>query len=56
MFCCFQVDPRTGFLPIQRRLSRSDALNTHTQHVGSAVFAIPSGVHPGQTWSTALFG
>jgi deferrochelatase/peroxidase EfeB len=56
MFCCYQADPRTGFIPIQRRLSQSDALNTHTQHVGSAIFAIPPGVHPGQSWSTALFG
>jgi deferrochelatase/peroxidase EfeB len=56
LFCCFQADPRTGFIPIQRRLSRSDALNTHTQHVGSAIFAIPPGVQPGQSWSTALFG
>jgi deferrochelatase/peroxidase EfeB len=55
MFCCFQADPRTGFLPIQRRLSRSDALNTHTQHVGSAIFAIPPGVRSGQSWSAALF-
>jgi deferrochelatase/peroxidase EfeB len=56
MFCCFQADPRTGFLPIQRRLSRSDALNTHTQHVGSAIFAVPPGVRAGQSWSAALFG
>ncbi|HST46702.1 Dyp-type peroxidase [Jatrophihabitans sp.] len=56
MFCCFQSDPRTGFLPIQRRLSQSDALNTHSQHVGSAIFAIPPGVQPGQSWSAALFG
>jgi deferrochelatase/peroxidase EfeB len=56
MFCCFQADPRTGFVPIQRRLSQSDALNTHTQHVGSAIFAIPPGIQPGQSWSTALFG
>lgn len=56
LFCCFQADPRTGFIPIQRRLSRSDALNTHTQHIGSAVFAIPPGVRHGQSWSAALFG
>jgi deferrochelatase/peroxidase EfeB len=55
MFCCFQADPRTGFIPIQHRLSQSDALNTHTQHVGSAIFAIPPGVKPGQSWSAALF-
>lgn len=56
LFCCFQGDPRTGFIPIQRRLSQSDALNTHTQHVGSAIFAISPGMRPGQSWSDALFG
>jgi deferrochelatase/peroxidase EfeB len=55
MFCCFQADPRHGFLPIQRRLSQSDALNIHTQHVGSAIFAIPPGVRSGQSWSESLF-
>lgn len=56
LFCCYQADPRTGFIPIQHRLSQSDALNTHTQHVGSAIFAIPPGVRAGQSWSAALFG
>ena len=56
LFSCFQQDPRTGFIPIQKRLSGSDALNTHTQHVGSAVFAIPPGLRPGQSWSALLFG
>jgi deferrochelatase/peroxidase EfeB len=56
LFCCFQQDPQKGFIPIQRRLSHSDALNTHTQHVGSAIFAIPPGVQVGQGWSAALFG
>ena len=56
LFCCFQADPHTGFIPIQHRLSQSDALNTHTQHVGSAIFAIPPGVLPGESWAAALFG
>jgi deferrochelatase/peroxidase EfeB len=56
LFCSLQRDPRTGFVPIQARLSQFDALNTHTQHIGSAVFAIPPGIQAGQTWAATLFG
>jgi deferrochelatase/peroxidase EfeB len=43
LFICFQRDPRGQFIPIQRRLANSDALNQHTEHVGSAIFACPPG-------------
>jgi deferrochelatase/peroxidase EfeB len=46
MFICYQRDPTRQFVPIQRRLSRMDALNRHIEHVGSAVFACPPGVRP----------
>jgi deferrochelatase/peroxidase EfeB len=55
LFCAFQNDPRAAFIPIQKRLAASDALNTHTQHVGSAVFACPPGISAGQTWASTLF-
>lgn len=42
LFVAWQADVRLGFLPIQRSLvSRGDALNEYTTHVGSAVFAVP---------------
>jgi dye decolorizing peroxidase len=42
LFVAWQSDLRRGFLPIQRSLvSRHDALNDYTTHVGSAVFAVP---------------
>ena len=42
LFVAWQSDLRRGFLPIQRSLvSRNDALNDYTTHVGSAVFAVP---------------
>jgi deferrochelatase/peroxidase EfeB len=43
LFLAFQKDPRRQFVPVQQRLARHDALQPHTRHVGSAVFAIPPG-------------
>jgi deferrochelatase/peroxidase EfeB len=47
LFICFQRDPRTQFIAIQRQLAQNDALNRHTQHIGSAIFACPPGVLQG---------
>ncbi|MFJ7899091.1 iron uptake transporter deferrochelatase/peroxidase subunit [Streptomyces sp. NPDC096198] len=49
-FLAYQRDPRKGFIPLQRRLSASDALNEYIQHVGSAVFAVPPGVRDQNDW------
>ncbi|GGV38519.1 peroxidase [Streptomyces longisporoflavus] len=49
-FLAYQRDVRTGFIPVQRSLARSDALNEYIQHVGSAVFAIPPGVRDKDDW------
>lgn len=49
-FLAYQRDPRTGFIPLQRRLAAHDALNEYIQHVGSAVFAIPPGVRDADDW------
>jgi deferrochelatase/peroxidase EfeB len=46
-FICFQRDPRRQFVPIQRRLGSTDALNEYIKHVGSAVFAVPPGARQG---------
>ena len=54
-FLAYQRDPRTAFIPIQTRLARQDALNEYISHVGSALFACPPGVQPGQYWGQALF-
>ena len=45
-FICFQRDPRRQFVPIQRRLSRQDALNEYIVHVASGLYAIPPGASP----------
>ncbi|MET8634361.1 iron uptake transporter deferrochelatase/peroxidase subunit [Streptomyces sp. NPDC004096] len=49
-FLAYQRDVRKGFIPLQRKLSASDALNEYIQHVGSAVFAIPPGVRDKDDW------
>ncbi|MEU5684594.1 deferrochelatase/peroxidase EfeB [Streptomyces venezuelae] len=49
-FLAYQRDLRKGFIPVQRSLSRSDALNEYIQHVGSAVFAVPPGVRDKDDW------
>ncbi|GAA2497762.1 iron uptake transporter deferrochelatase/peroxidase subunit [Streptomyces thermolineatus] len=55
-FIAYQRDPRSGFVPVQRRLARSDLLNEYIQHVGSAVFAVPPGVGgAGDWWGRTLF-
>jgi len=56
-FIAFQRDPRSGFIPVQRRLAASDALNEYIQHTSSAIFAIPPGVAAtgGDYWARGLF-
>ncbi|MER8066715.1 iron uptake transporter deferrochelatase/peroxidase subunit [Streptomyces sp. NPDC094034] len=49
-FLAYQRDVRDAFIPVQRSLARSDALNEYIQHVGSAVFAIPPGVRDRDDW------
>ncbi|MEU2999279.1 iron uptake transporter deferrochelatase/peroxidase subunit [Streptomyces sp. NPDC006995] len=49
-FLAYQRDVRKGFIPVQRSLAASDALNEYIQHVGSAVFAVPPGVRDTDDW------
>ncbi|HYP64688.1 MAG TPA: iron uptake transporter deferrochelatase/peroxidase subunit [Acidocella sp.] len=46
-FQAYQKDPRTGFIRIFDKMSKFDALNQFTTHVGSAIFACPPGVTKG---------
>ena len=54
-FIAYQRDPRTAFVPIQRRLAEQDALNEYIVHTGSALFACPPGVAPGGWIGQGLF-
>jgi deferrochelatase/peroxidase EfeB len=56
-FICFQKDPRTQFVPLQRKLGSHDALNEYIRHTGSGLFAVPPGLRgPGDWWGRSLFG
>jgi deferrochelatase/peroxidase EfeB len=52
-FIAFMQSP-AQFVRLQRSLA-FDALNEYTHHVGSAVFACPPGLRPGQHWGDSLF-
>jgi deferrochelatase/peroxidase EfeB len=54
-FIAFQRSPARQFVAIQRRLAASDALNRHTLHTSSAIFACPSGASPGEFVGQSLF-
>ena len=42
------------FVRLQNALA-ADALNEYIHHTGSAVFACPPGIRPGQHWGDGLF-
>ena len=56
-FLAYQRDPRAAFVVVQTNLAGNtrDNLNEYIQHVGSGVWACPSGVQPGDWWGQALF-
>jgi deferrochelatase/peroxidase EfeB len=54
-FIAYVRDPRTHFIPVQTKLGQQDGLSEYLQHTGSALFAVPSGVQPGQYVGQRLF-
>ncbi|HEX3723838.1 MAG TPA: iron uptake transporter deferrochelatase/peroxidase subunit, partial [Nitrolancea sp.] len=52
-FICFQRNPATQFVTIQRNLAH-DGLNEYIQHTASGVYAIPPGVQSGEYWGQSL--
>jgi deferrochelatase/peroxidase EfeB len=55
-FICYQKDPRTQFVALQRKLGANDALNEYIEHTSSGVFACPPGVKDSSDyWASALF-
>ena len=44
-----------GFVTQLQQALAGDALNEYIQHTGSAVFACPPGLRPGQHWGDTLF-
>ncbi|WP_435225278.1 iron uptake transporter deferrochelatase/peroxidase subunit [Streptomyces sp. Tue6028] len=48
LFVCWQADPLRGFVPVQRKLDRGDALSTFVRHESSGLFAVPGGAATGE--------
>ena len=55
LFQCYQRDPRTGFTRLYAKMALVDMLNQFTTHVGSALFACPPGIAPGEYVGQRLF-
>ncbi|GAA2383613.1 iron uptake transporter deferrochelatase/peroxidase subunit [Streptomyces glaucosporus] len=48
LFIAWQADPLRGFVPVQRKLDRGDALSRFIRHEASALFAVPGGAGEGE--------
>ena len=56
IFCAFQASIADQFIPVQRALDDTDALNEWTTAIGSAVFAVPPGYAKGGWVGETLLG
>ncbi|MHC3471260.1 iron uptake transporter deferrochelatase/peroxidase subunit [Streptomyces sp. 7R007] len=54
LFVCWQADPLRGFVPVQRKLDRGDALSKYIRHEASGLFAVPGGAAKGEYVGQAL--
>lgn len=54
LFVCWQADPLRGFVTIQRKLDRGDALSKYIRHESSGLFAVPGGAAKGEYVGQAL--
>ncbi|GAA2064317.1 iron uptake transporter deferrochelatase/peroxidase subunit [Streptomyces albiaxialis] len=48
LFLAWQADPLRGFVPVQRKLDRGDALSPFLRHEASGLFAVPGGPREGE--------
>ncbi|MGV9941780.1 iron uptake transporter deferrochelatase/peroxidase subunit [Streptomyces sp. NPDC003401] len=48
LFVCWQADPLRGFVTVQRKLDRGDALSAYIRHESSGLFAVPGGAPEGE--------
>ncbi|MEU5810796.1 iron uptake transporter deferrochelatase/peroxidase subunit [Streptomyces sp. NPDC047718] len=48
LFICWQADPLRGFVPVQRKLDRGDALSEFLRHESSGLYAVPPGPRDGE--------
>ncbi|CAO0825736.1 Deferrochelatase OS=Streptomyces microflavus OX=1919 GN=efeB PE=3 SV=1 [Streptomyces microflavus] len=55
LFVCWQADPFQGFVPVQRKLDRGDALSPFIRHEASGLFAVPGGAAEGESWGSGCW-
>lgn len=48
LFVCWQADPLRGFVPVQRKLDRGDALSEFIRHESSGLYAVPAAPRSGE--------
>ncbi|MFD3720988.1 iron uptake transporter deferrochelatase/peroxidase subunit [Streptomyces sp. NPDC058674] len=48
LFICWQADPLRGFVPVQRKLDRGDALSEFIRHESSGLYAVPPAPRTGE--------
>ncbi len=53
-FIAFCRDPRTQYVPMQRRLASQELLAEYLVHTGSGLWAVPPGVEDGGYWAQSL--
>ena len=54
-FLAYVRDPDTHFVPVQTKMAANDAMMEYLKVTGSALFAVPSGLRPGEYVGQALF-
>jgi deferrochelatase/peroxidase EfeB len=54
-FIAYVRDPHSQFIPLQTRMAANDAMMEYLQPTGSALFAVPAGMRPGEHVGQALF-
>ncbi len=54
-FIAYVRDPDTHFIPVQLAMSKHDALVEYLKFTGSALFAVPAGIAPGEYVGQSLF-
>ncbi|GAA4691390.1 iron uptake transporter deferrochelatase/peroxidase subunit [Nocardioides conyzicola] len=54
-FIAYVTDPDTHFIPIQNTMAKHDAMMEYLKVTGSALFAVPPGIGPGEYVGQSLF-
>ena len=53
-FICFNRNPHTQFVPMQKALSTKDRMMEYLEHTGSGLYAVPPGTEKNEYWGKPL--